>query len=52
MINLTDDDGEYLIPITDILKEGFFLNFKELGFERQIFYPLEKIKTHKIKSHV
>ncbi len=32
------------VMIKDLLESGEFLHFKQVGFERQIFYPLKKIK--------
>ena len=32
------------ILLKKLLEEGEFLHFKKVGFERQIFYPLVKIK--------
>ena len=43
-IYLSDEHNNWLIPRKFILENGVFLNFKELGFERQIFITLEKLK--------
>ena len=32
------------VTIKELLETGEFLHFKQTGFERQIFYPLKKIK--------
>jgi hypothetical protein len=50
-IRLTDEFNVWLIPVKFILGSGFFLNFLEQGFERQIFVTLEQIKKFIIKSN-
>lgn len=37
---LTDDVGSWEIPISYIMENGTFLNFKQVGFELQIFLSL------------
>jgi hypothetical protein len=43
-VRLRDEYGEWLIPVEYILENGHFLNFKQNGFELQIFLPLDKMK--------
>lgn len=38
-----DEGGLYQIPVNEILENGTFSYFKQQGFERQIFYPLDKL---------
>lgn len=45
---LTDEYGVYKFPKQLILDEGKFLTFKQQGFERQIFLPLDTIINFKI----
>lgn len=49
-IQLTDDDGTYLISVSMILQRGTFLHFLEQGYEKQIFFPLKDIEKYKIES--
>lgn len=44
---IVDDDGRYKIPILEILANGFYLHFKDEGFERQIFYSVESLQRYK-----
>lgn len=46
---LTAPEGNFLIPMDEILTYGSFLWFKEQGFERQIFFTLEQINPFRIK---
>lgn len=50
-IRLTDEFNVWLIPVKFILGSGFFLNFLEQGFERQIFVTLEQLKKFIIKTN-
>ena len=45
---LRDGYGKYLIPCDVILEEGYFLYFKQEGFELQIFLSLEVINRYKL----
>jgi len=47
---LSVESKKYLIPIKYILENGSFLNFKEQGFELQIFLEVEKIKGFEVSS--
>jgi hypothetical protein len=47
-IMLADDDGVYLFPKDLVLEEGAYLYFKQEGFEKQLFLPLETIKKYQI----
>ena len=46
-IFLKDYEGIYDIPKKDILNKGSFLFFKQQGFEKQIFMPLEEIEKYR-----
>lgn len=46
-VDLRIDGKKYLIPIDYILKNGEFLNFKQQGFELQIFLKVELINNFK-----
>jgi hypothetical protein len=50
-IRLTDEFNVWLIPVKFILANGFFLDFLQQGFEKQIFVTLEQIKKFIIKSN-
>ena len=43
----TAETNEYVIPLEEILKKGDFLNFKQQGFELQIFLKKEIIEQWK-----
>jgi len=45
---LKDEYGMYRISCEVILKDGFFLYFKQEGFELQIFLSLDTINKYKI----
>lgn len=49
-IMLSDNFDTWEIPVSYILEKGFFLNFKQQGFERQIFISLDDIKNFTIKT--
>lgn len=44
---LTDEFGVFDIPRSVILESGTYLDFKENGFEKQIFLALEIIQQYK-----
>lgn len=46
-IELQDDKGTYLIPRDRIMNDGTYLDFKQIGFERQIFLRLDIIEQYK-----
>jgi hypothetical protein len=46
-IELTDEKGTYMIPKNRIMEDGTYLDFKEIGFERQIFLRIEIIEQYK-----
>lgn len=50
-IRLVDDYATYSIPREFILKHGSILNFKQQGFERQIFVSLEQLEGYKITNY-
>lgn len=52
IITLIDDYQSWKIPVKEILEKGFYLNFKEQGFELQIFMSLENMESFKIESYV
>jgi len=45
---LTDEYGTYKVPVSVILAVGKFLYFKQEGFEKQIFMPIEQIEQYKL----
>jgi hypothetical protein len=49
---LSDDIDIWEIPVSYILDNGSFLNFKSVGFERQIFLTLNQLKTYEVISGV
>lgn len=48
-ISLFDGVEHWKIPVEFILSNGTYLNFKEKGYERQLFVTLEQIEKFKIK---
>lgn len=48
-ILLSDEHGEYAIPVEAILDDGKFLFFKQQGFEKQIFMTLSQMDKFKRK---
>jgi len=51
-IGVITSDAIYSISGKEIMDNGHFLQFSEAGFEKQIFYPLEKfnILTEKLNN--
>ena len=49
-IKLIDDGGTYVFPKSEILEKGKYLFFKEQGFEKQLFLPLEEINKFKVQD--
>jgi hypothetical protein len=47
-VELIDDFGAYKIPRGELLNNGTYLDFKQIGFERQIFLGLEIIQKYKV----
>lgn len=49
-VRLSDDLGNHWkIPVSYILNEGVYLNFKQQGFELQRFVSLEKLEQFRVK---
>ena len=46
-----DNVNKYIIPINVIKEYGFFLNFKQSGFEKQKFLSYEFIKNFKVEDN-
>lgn len=46
---IVDAKESFVIPIKDILEKGSYLNFKSVGFEKQIFVNREILKNYKEK---
>lgn len=46
-VELIDDFGIYKIPRELILSSGTYLDFKSVGYEKQIFLSLDIIEKHK-----
>ena len=46
-----DKVNKYIIPISIFKEYGFFLNFKESGFEKQKFLKYEFIKNFKVEDN-
>lgn len=51
-VRLVDEYAAYSIPREFILKHGSILNFKQQGFERQIFVSLEQLEAYKITNYL
>lgn len=49
-IELQDDYGTYVFPRQLILDSGYYLYFKEEGFEKQLFLPLFLIQSFKVEN--
>lgn len=49
-INLSDEFSDWKIPVKFILENGKHLNFKQQGFELQLFVSLEQIEQFKVKK--
>jgi hypothetical protein len=49
-IKLTDDLGTYIFPKKELLEKGSYLFFKQQGFEKQLFLPLEEINKYRVKD--
>lgn len=49
-VRLVDEYAAYSIPRTFILENGKILNFKQQGFEVQIFVSLEQIEPYKLNT--
>lgn len=47
-IRLSDEFHDWKIPVEFILKEGKYLNFKQQGFELQLFVSLEQLGPYRI----
>jgi hypothetical protein len=47
-IMLADDDAVYLFPKNLVTDKGKYLYFKEEGFEKQIFLPLDEMKEYQV----
>ena len=50
-IRLSDETARWVIPVSFVLENGTYLNFKKEGFETQIFINLDKIEPFK-KTHI
>jgi hypothetical protein len=46
-VEIIDDAGTYIVPVDVMLTNGKILYFKQMGFERQIFVPLDIITKYK-----
>ena len=49
-IMLMDEHQSWRVPVRYILENGFFLNFKQQGFERQIFLSLDTLNNFTINT--
>lgn len=49
-IRLEDEYDVFVFPKQILLNSGRFLFFKQVGFERQIFFRLEDLAPYKVKS--
>ena len=49
-IELRDDVGTYKFPKSVVLEQGQYLHFKEQGFEKQLFVPLEVIEKFELRK--
>ncbi len=48
VIRLSDEFHDWKIPVEFILKEGKYLNFKQQGFELQLFVSLEQLGPYRV----
>lgn len=46
-ILIEDEHGLFLVPREEIMNNGTYLDFKEIGFEKQIFLSLEIIEQYR-----
>ena len=46
-ILIEDDYGVYRVPREEIMSNGTYLDFKQIGFEKQIFLSLEIIERYR-----
>lgn len=51
-ILLKDEYAEYEFPLSKLLDHGRFLFFEKVGFEKQIFLPLEIMEQFKKSSSI
>lgn len=51
-VQIIDDFGTYMVPLTVIIHEGKVLNFTQSGFEKQIFLPISVIEMHRTKHMI
>jgi hypothetical protein len=49
-ILIDDDYGVYRIPREEIIDKGTYLDFKQIGFEKQIFLSLEIIEQYRTSA--
>lgn len=49
VVNLSDDQEHWKIPVEIIKEKGSYLWFKEQGFEKQLFLSLEQLAPYKIE---
>lgn len=47
-ILLSDNFGMYLIPTSDILEKGKYINHKKSGFELQVLFPVKLLQIYRI----
>lgn len=47
-VRLSDEYENWVIPVKDILTRGRHLNFKQQGFELQLFLTLEQLNDYKV----
>lgn len=49
-VEIVDDFGMYVVPVDVLLSNGKILYFKQNGFERQVFVPIETIQQYQRKN--
>lgn len=49
-IRLSDEHDNWVVPVKFILDEGKHLNFKQQGFELQLFVSLEQLEYYKVTA--
>lgn len=48
-VRLSDETTNWKIPVKFILENGYYLFFKEQGFEKQLFLSLEKLAEFEVR---
>lgn len=49
-IELSDEKGTYSFPKELVMEKGSYLHFKQEGYEKQLFVPLDELLPYTIKN--